>query len=119
MQISGDATRLAWSIDNLLQNAYDYTPGDGRVQIQVFQKNGTANLSIADTGIGINATDQPYIFDRFYRIENEMNMNTPGMGLGLFITQFVIQNHGGAITVQSQPKKGSTFTVSLPVVGGK
>jgi signal transduction histidine kinase len=115
MPISGDGTRLAWSIDNLLQNAYDYTPADGRVHVQIFQKNGDAQLSITDTGIGINVTEQPYIFDRFYRIDNERNINTPGMGLGLFTVKFVIQNHDGNITVESHPNQGSTFTVNLPI----
>jgi len=119
LKISGDTARLAWSIDNLLENAFTYTPSGGRVQIQIFKKNGQAVLSITDTGIGINSTDQPYIFDRFNRIDNEINMNTPGMGLGLFIVRFIVQNHGGRITVNSQPGKGSTFTVSLPLANNE
>ena len=114
LKIYGDPARLAWSIDNLLANAFTYTPSGGRVQIQIFQKNGQAVLSITDTGIGINSTDQPYIFDRFNRIDNEINVNTPGMGLGLFIVRFIVQNHGGRITVSSQPGKGTSFKFSLP-----
>jgi PAS domain S-box-containing protein len=115
LKVLGDASRLAWSIENLLENAFDYTPSGGRVQAQIFKQKGCATLSIIDNGIGINATDQPYIFDRFYRIDNDININTPGMGLGLFIVRFIIRHHGGSIKVDSHPGKGSTFTISLPL----
>jgi two-component system, OmpR family, phosphate regulon sensor histidine kinase PhoR len=114
--ISADAERLSWSIDNLLQNAYDFTPEGGQVNLRVFRQNGSVNLSVADTGIGINATDQPYVFDRFYRIDNEVTYSTSGMGLGLFILRFIIENHGGEVSLESQPQKGSTFSINIPIV---
>jgi signal transduction histidine kinase len=116
MWITGDAQRLAWSIDNLMQNAYDYTPEGGQVHLRMFRQNGTANLSITDTGIGISATEQPYVFDRFYRIDNEITYRIPGMGLGLFILRFIIENHGGEVRLDSQPQKGSTFFVNIPII---
>jgi PAS domain S-box-containing protein len=114
--ISGDGPRLAWAIDNLLQNACEYTAEGGQIQVKILEEDGKAQLSISDTGIGINATDQPFIFDRFFRVENEVNIHTPGMGLGLFIVQFIIQGHNGSITVESKPDQGSTFKVRIPLI---
>ena len=113
--VLGDSTRLSWAISNMLQNAYDYTYEDGSVHIRVFGKDDQACVSIADSGVGINATDQPFIFERFYRIDNELTYNTPGMGLGLFIVRFIIENHMGNVSVESQPGVGSTFHISLPL----
>ena len=113
--ILGDTKRLSWSLDNLLQNAFGFTDRGGKIKIAIFQENRTAKLTISDTGIGINATDLPYIFDRFYRIENDITINTLGMGLGLFIVKFIITNHDGIVSVESQPNEGSTFSISLPL----
>jgi len=119
MIIFGDAQRLAWSLDNLLQNAYDFTPDGGQVDVRVFRENGSVNLEVKDTGIGINATDQPFVFDRFYRIDNEVTYSTPGMGLGLFILRFIVESHGGEVGVESQPQKGTTFYLHLPALDNR
>jgi signal transduction histidine kinase len=113
--VSGDATRLTWAIENILQNAHDYTYEGGSVHVQVNKQDNQAQISVTDTGVGINATDQPYIFERFSRIENELTINTPGMGLGLFIVRFIVESHAGRVTVESQPGRGSTFTITLPL----
>ncbi len=113
--ISGDEKRLAWSIDNLLQNAYTFTLEGGEVRVRITHENEMARLIVKDTGIGINATELPYIFDRFYRIENDITINTPGMGLGLFIVRFIVESHDGNVNVESYPDEGSTFSVSLPL----
>ena len=104
--IIGDAPRLDWSIDNILQNAHDYTKEGGSVNVRLYKKGDQVQLSVTDTGIGINATDQPLIFEHFYRVENEMTMKTSGMGLGLFVLRFIIEKHGGRVTVNSQPGMG-------------
>jgi PAS domain S-box-containing protein len=113
--ILGDAARLSWVIDNLIQNAYDYTLEGGKVKVWLSQEKGYACLSVSDTGVGINATAQPYIFDRFYRVEHELTLNTPGMGLGLFIARYILDEHNGSTSVESHQGKGSTFVISLPL----
>jgi PAS domain S-box-containing protein len=113
--IVGDPIRLDWSIDNILQNAYDYTSEGGSVSIRLYKDDMHVHISVTDTGIGINATDQALIFERFFRAENELTIQTPGMGLGLFVVRFIIEGHGGSVTVSSQPEKGSTFQISLPL----
>lgn len=113
--ILGDTARLSWAIDNLMENASDYTPAGGHVRVRIFASEDQAHLSISDTGIGINATDQPFVFDRFFRVENEMTINNTGMGLGLFITRFIVESHHGNISVDSRTGKGSTFEISIPL----
>ena len=82
-------------------------------RIQIFQKDGAAKLSITDTGIGINATDQPYIFDRFFRCDP--SRSTPGSGLGLSLVKAVAEAHSGHVKVSSKMGEGSSFQVIIPV----
>jgi signal transduction histidine kinase len=111
-----DTVRLVWAIDNLIQNAHDYTLGKGNVTVSACQEGNEIHIHVSDTGIGINAADQPHLFSRFYRIQNEHTFNIPGLGLDLFITRSIIEAHGGRVWVKSALGQGSTFSIALPLV---
>ncbi|GAB4533190.1 MAG: hypothetical protein Kow0063_14840 [Anaerolineae bacterium] len=106
-----DRARLESALCNLLDNAVKFTPAGGQVSIGAEQTGETLRLWVADDGPGINPDDLPHIFDRFYR-----GPDSPpeGSGLGLAIVQSVVQAHGGQVSVDSQPGKGSRFTLELP-----
>jgi len=108
-----DRLRIEQVIANLLVNAIKY--GGGRpVRLTVERADGAARLTVRDEGIGISTEDQERIFDRFERAVSVRSYG--GMGLGLYITQQIVDAHGGRIQVQSTRGKGSTFTVDLPVL---
>ncbi len=98
----------------LLDNAFKYTAGDGRVEVIGALNEEIVTVAVVDTGIGIPPSDLPRIFERFYRAENARSQ--PGAGLGLAIAQRIVEQHGGKIQVESEPGQGSRFTVSLPLL---
>jgi signal transduction histidine kinase len=110
-----DDTRIQQLVNNLLENAIKYSPGGGPIDVRVWSEGETACLRVRDRGIGIPAADLPHIFDRFHRARNVDDRQFAGMGLGLFICRAIVQEHGGAITVDSAPGEGTTFEVSLQV----
>jgi two-component system OmpR family sensor kinase len=114
--LRGDAGRVRQLLMNLLTNAVKYTPPAGRVTIRASRKDGTLTVSVSDTGIGIAPGDLPYIFDRFWRADPARSRtgDRPGAGLGLAISRWIAEAHGGTIEVQSRPGRGTTFTVTLP-----
>jgi signal transduction histidine kinase len=116
--VSGDLTRLRQLFLNLITNAIKYTPRGGDVELQLIATEDEASFSVRDTGIGIAAIDLPNIFDRFYRADRVRSRQSErgGFGLGLSISQWIAQAHGGTLTVQSRLHRGSTFTVTLPIV---
>ncbi|MCA9925013.1 MAG: HAMP domain-containing protein [Anaerolineales bacterium] len=116
LNIDADIAHLSWAVDNLLSNAYNYTPQGGQVSLKTYEHNGTARLDVVDNGIGIAAADQPHLFDRFFRAHHAANYESRGVGLGLFITRSIIELHGGFIFVESESGAGSTFTISIPLV---
>jgi signal transduction histidine kinase len=104
---------------NLLHNAVKYTPPGGQVKVSVRSLDEAVAISVQDSGPGIPARHLPHLFKRFYRVENdrarsEGDEDQGGAGLGLAIAYEVARSHGGALTVQSAPGEGSTFTVRLP-----
>jgi signal transduction histidine kinase len=109
---AGDRDRLKQVLVNLLDNAIKYTLPGGNVTVAVSLADGTALLSVVDTGIGIDKNDCPRIFDRFYRVTTDRG--EVGAGLGLAIVRAICLAHGGTVTVESAPGAGSTFRVSLP-----
>lgn len=116
--VRGDRHRLRQLLLNLTDNAIKYSEPKGRVAIGLSRNNGTAELTIANTGPGIPPEKLPRVFDRFYRGDTAHNSAVEGCGLGLSIAQWVVKAHGGTIQVASQPEKLTTVTVKLPVESG-
>ncbi len=114
--LRGDKDRLTVVFMNLIGNAIKYTPEGGRVDVRCAVENMRVRVSITDTGIGIAPADQERIFEKFYRVDDSDVQTLPGTGLGLAIVQETVRVHGGTVAVESSPGKGSTFTVTLPVV---
>lgn len=113
--VRGDRVRLGQVVWNLLENALRYTPAGGRVTVSLACDQGTATLTVADTGAGIAADHLPRIFERFYRVDRSRSRREGGAGLGLAIVKHVAEAHAGSVVVQSHPGRGSTFSVTLPV----
>jgi heavy metal sensor kinase len=108
----GDPERLAQIITNLLTNAIHYNTEDGQVKISGESQNGTATLTVSDTGTGISPEDLPRVFDRFYRAD--ASRSSGHAGLGLAISKAIVEAHGGTIEVTSELGVGTTFTMRLP-----
>ena len=113
--INGDPLQLRQLFRNLIGNAIKYSPKGGAVSILAEEKNDHLKIDVQDNGYGIPAADLPFIFNRFYRVRNEVVKDIEGNGLGLAIVKSTIEQHGGQISVESEVGKGSCFTVSLPV----
>ncbi len=115
-RIYGDAERIRQVINNLVDNAYRYTPKHGQVTVRIHTTNGNhVQVDVEDTGVGIPPEDQGRIFDRFFRGEDPLVLATPGTGLGLAIVKQLVEMHHGRIWVKSEGAgKGSTFSVILP-----
>jgi signal transduction histidine kinase len=118
-EVLGDVTRLRQLFLNLVTNAIKYTPRGGTVEITLVREEEIARFAVRDTGIGIAAADLPYVFERFWRADRVRSRATErgGFGLGLAISQWIAQAHGGTLEVQSRLGRGSTFTVTLPLAG--
>src|SRR6185437_14713871 len=113
--VTGDAGRLRQLALILIDNAVKYTPSGGEVRVTCGREKGRAELSVEDTGPGISVDDQKHVFDRFFRAEKSRSRGLGGSGLGLAIAKRLAEAHDGRISVKSQPGKGSTFTVQLPI----
>ncbi len=110
----GDRNRLKQLLLNLLTNAIKYNQRGGSIDIRLARRGDQALLSVSDTGRGIPADSLPHIFERFYRVPDRSG-GVSGTGLGLAIAKRIAESHSGSIEVQSEPGRGSTFTVRLPV----
>ena len=113
-EVFGDPNRLRQLVEKLLSNAIQYTPRGGEIRVALKSEIDQVILQVQDTGVGIPAADQPYIFDKFYRASN-IDADIPGSGLGLAIVKSIVENHQGRVWVDSIPEQGSTFTVVFPV----
>jgi two-component system OmpR family sensor kinase len=111
--VKGDGHKLDQMVNNLVTNAVKYTPDGGTITLSLHQDGDWACLEVADTGIGISPEHLPHIFDRFYRVDKAHSRAGGGTGLGLAIVKGIAQQHGGTVTVTSEPGKGSTFSVRL------
>jgi two-component system, OmpR family, sensor histidine kinase BaeS len=112
-----DPDRLRQVLGNLVTNALRASSSGGTITLSAAPNGSTATMRIADTGTGIPANDLPYVFDRFWRADGARGRSTGGSGLGLAITRQIVVDHGGAITVDSAVGAGTTFTITLPIVG--
>lgn len=117
VEIQGDRDQLSRLLTNLVSNAVQYTPANGKITLELTQKrtNGSAmQIKVRDTGIGIPEESLAKLFDRFYRVDPARTKATGGSGLGLAIAQAIVENHHGQIHIESQVNQGTTVTVVLP-----
>jgi signal transduction histidine kinase len=101
-------------LSNLVDNAIKYTPEHGHVNVRIDHEGICVRVSVRDDGIGMTAEEKDSVFDEFYRAKNRYTVHVPGTGLGLTLVKRLVDMHQGKVTVQSEPGKGSTFTISLP-----
>ncbi len=113
--VNADRDKIGSVISNLLSNAVKYSPQGKTVTIQCVVADGVAQVSVQDEGIGIKPKDQEKLFDRYYRVESNTTQHISGFGIGLYLSAEIIQRHDGAIWVESESGKGSTFFFTLPL----
>ena len=113
--LRADEDLLLQLLLNLLDNAAKYTPAGGQVTVGWNVDAGQVELWVRDTGIGIASEHLPHLFDRFYRVDRARSRAEGGAGLGLAISRWIAEAHGGSISVESAPGRGSTFAVTLPI----
>ena len=119
LQVLGDVPQLSRLFSNLLENALQYTPDEGRVSLDLYRQNRFAIISVRDTGIGI-ATDQiNKVFDRFWRADKARSRREGGTGLGLAISAAIVKRHGGRISVTSELNIGTCFLVRIPLLDNR
>jgi two-component system phosphate regulon sensor histidine kinase PhoR len=111
-----DPTAITMAFFNLLDNSVKYSEQDRQIRVKVSQTNGYVDLSVADKGVGIPPGEQQKVFEKFYRGANALTRKVRGSGIGLSIIKHVAGLHGGKILLESEPGKGSTFTLRLPIV---
>ncbi len=113
--IAADRRRLAEVLQNLLDNAIQYTPSGGQIMISAAADGDEVEFTVTDTGIGIPRTDQPRIFERFYRVDVARSREVGGTGLGLAIAKHLVETHGGRIWVESEVGQGAQFHFTVPL----
>jgi len=118
VRVRGDAESMTQVLDNLLDNAIKYTPGDGTITVRAYNRDGFAVLEVEDTGIGISAADRERIFERFFRADRARSRDTGGTGLGLAIVKHLTQGFGGEVRVDSELGRGTRFAVWSPIPDG-
>ena len=110
-----DADKVEIVLNNILDNAMQYTPSGGSVSVRVRAADSHVMISVSDTGIGIPLRDRERIFTKFFRAPDAQARHTDGSGLGLYVAKNIVDQHGGAITFESEEGGGTTFFVSLPI----
>jgi signal transduction histidine kinase len=115
LEVDADPLRLVQVLANLISNAHKYSPTDQEVRLRVWRDNGWAMAAVADRGRGIPREELDRVFEKFHRVEDPMTMTTGGTGLGLYIARELTRAMGGEIEATSAPRRGSTFTVRLPL----
>ena len=111
-----DQIRIQQLFENIVENAIKYSPQGGSVIIKVWRTADHARIAVSDQGVGIRSEDLPHVFDRFYRGSNADDRQFAGMGLGLFICRGIVEQHGGRIWASSEPNRGTTFEIELPLI---
>lgn len=118
IKIKGDEHQLEQVLTNLVNNAIRYSPEDGTITVRIhYTPDSYIELSVTDEGIGIPPEEQARLTERFYRAENAQQINSKGLGLGLYLVSEIVSKHSGTLSISSEgiPGKGSTFTVKLPI----
>lgn len=113
--IAGDRRRLTEVLQNLIDNAIQYTPAGGQIMVSGETTDSEVVITVSDTGIGIPEADQPRIFERFYRVDVARSREVGGTGLGLSIAKHLMEAHGGKLWVESEVGHGSQFHFSVPI----
>lgn len=113
--VLGDVQGLEQVVTNLVSNAIKFTPDGGEVTVTLSRSAGRASLAVRDTGMGISAEDQEHLFTRFFRTSSATERAIQGTGLGLSIVHAIVMQHGGSVSVESAPGRGTTVTVLLPL----
>jgi two-component system OmpR family sensor kinase len=115
VMVEGDPDRLKQLTLILLDNAIKYTPEGGSIVVELRRQGGSAELVVRDSGVGIRPDELPHVFERFYRGEAARKLDPEGTGLGLPIALWVARQHGGDLSIESEPGKGTTVRVRLPL----
>jgi signal transduction histidine kinase len=116
LMVRCDIARMQQVLWNLLSNAVKFTPRGGRIDTTASIAGGVAQVSIADTGVGIRPDWLPYVFQRFWQADTTMTGRMGGLGLGLALARHFIELHGGTIRAESAGEgRGATFTIALPL----
>lgn len=110
-----DREAIARSLLNLVNNALKYSKDKKYIGVNLYRANGSVKLEVQDRGMGIPPGEQEKIFDKFYRCGDPLVHNIKGSGLGLSLVKHIVQAHGGDVSVESAPEKGSKFTIALPI----
>ena len=115
-EIIFDREAIEQVVYNLIDNAFKYSRESKIVDVRLFREDDYIVFSVKDYGVGIRKEDREKIFSRFYRAGEELSQNVKGSGIGLAIVKQIVEAHRGKITVESNPGKGSKFSVKLPIV---
>jgi len=113
--VKADRNKIEQVVVNFINNAVKYSPHNTVINVNCFTKDGYVHIAVKDQGMGIPVKDQPFIFDRFYRVESDAMKNKKGFGLGLYICKEIIERHNGQTGLESREGDGSTFWFRLPV----
>jgi two-component system phosphate regulon sensor histidine kinase PhoR len=113
-RVRGDVRLLREVVQNLLDNAVQYTSPGGKIFVEATHDPSSVTISVEDTGIGIPLADQERIFERFYRVDAARSREEGGTGLGLSIARHIVESLGGRLTVESEVGRGSRFSFSIP-----
>jgi signal transduction histidine kinase len=114
LHVVADEDALRQVLVNLVENAVKYSPNGGRVELALVQVDGRVRFSVTDRGLGIPASEQERIFEKFFRLDPNLSRGVGGTGLGLYISRELVRRMGGRIRVESSPGAGSTFSFELP-----
>jgi signal transduction histidine kinase len=118
-EVEADAERLSQILRNLLNNAIQHTPEKGRITVGARVVEKALEITVQDSGVGIEPEHLPYLFERFYRVDRARSRATGGSGLGLAIVKQLVEAHGGHVRVASQPGQGTSFSFTLLLATSK
>lgn len=115
LKVKADSMKFAAALSNLIDNAVRYNVENGKVMVSVEGNNNSVIITIKDTGLGISKEELPRIFEKMWRGKHSAQIDPNGSGLGLFIVKTIVESHGGRIEAESELKRGTTFTIALPL----